>query len=82
MAGYGPEAADALKAIKVEYETINGQKNQLEASLRNEQVAQANITEQVNITPDDEHYFWPFIGEYWRDELGYYRFKIKSACTR
>ncbi len=70
------------QAIKVEYETINGQKDKLEASLRNEQVVPANYTEQVHITPDDEHYFWPFDGQYWRDELGYYRFKIKSACTR
>jgi tetratricopeptide (TPR) repeat protein len=70
------------QAIKVEYETINGQKNSLEASLRNEQAMAARTTEQVNITPDDEHYFWPFDGEYWRDELGYYRFKIKSACAR
>ncbi len=23
---------------------------------------------------------WPFNGEYWRDELGYYRVKIKNKC--
>ena len=70
------------QAIKVEYETINGQKNKLEASLRNEQVVTANAADQTNITPDDEHLFWPFDGQYWRDELGYYRFKIRSQCTR
>ena len=25
---------------------------------------------------------WPFIGEYWRDELGYYRVKIVNQCVR
>ena len=25
---------------------------------------------------------WPFNGEYWRDELGYYRFKIVNKCRR
>ena len=23
---------------------------------------------------------WPFNGEYWRDELGYYRVKIVNKC--
>jgi len=70
------------QAIKVEYETINGKKNALEASLRNEQVVPANMADQTNIVPDDEHLFWPFDGQYWKDELGSYRFKIRSACTR
>ena len=69
------------QAIKVEYENINGKKNKLEATLRNEQVVEAP-TEAKSIAPDDEHLFWPFNGEYWRDELGYYRFKIASRCTR
>ena len=38
------------QAIKVEYETINGQKNKLEASLRNEQAVPANVANQMNIT--------------------------------
>ncbi len=70
------------QAIKVEYETVNGLKNSLEASLRNEQVAQAGASTRSDITPDDEHYFWPFDGQYWKDELGYYRFKIVNRCGR
>lgn len=71
------------QAIKVEYEIINGQKNKLEASLLKEQkAAAAKATGTGVITPDDEHLFWPFDGQYWRDELGYYRVKIRSACGR
>jgi tetratricopeptide (TPR) repeat protein len=70
------------QAIKVEYETINGQKNKLEATLVNEQVVPANQVALTHITPDDEHYFWPFDGQYWRDELGYYRYRIRSTCGR
>ena len=25
------------------------------------------------VNPDEEHVLWPFDGEYWRDELGFYR---------
>jgi tetratricopeptide (TPR) repeat protein len=69
------------QAIKIKYEDIRGKKNRLEASLRNEQVVAAP-TSASTISPDDEHYVWPFTGEYWRDELGYYRVKIASRCTR
>lgn len=31
---------------------------------------------------DDEHLFWTFDGEYWRDELGYYWYYIPSRCGR
>ena len=34
------------------------------------------------IRADDEPDLWPFTGEYWRDELGYYRVKILSKCTK
>ncbi|MBO4350231.1 MAG: tetratricopeptide repeat protein [Proteobacteria bacterium] len=31
---------------------------------------------------DDEHLFWKFDGEYWKDELGYYWYYISSRCGR
>jgi hypothetical protein len=34
------------------------------------------------VKPDDEHMLWPFDGEYWRDELGFYRQVVESACGR
>ena len=37
----------------------------------------------INIVQvDDEHLIWPFNGEYWRDELGFYRQSIASKCGR
>jgi hypothetical protein len=29
---------------------------------------------------DSEHVVWPFNGEYWRDELGYYRQELSDHC--
>ena len=34
------------------------------------------------VKPDEEHMLWPFDGEYWRDELGFYRQVVESACGR
>ena len=32
--------------------------------------------------PDGEHVLWPFDGEYWRDELGFYRQVVTSKCAK
>jgi hypothetical protein len=33
-----------------------------------------------SVAVDSEHVLWPFDGEYWRDELGYYRQEVKNRC--
>ncbi|MBK6849303.1 MAG: hypothetical protein IPG96_17830 [Proteobacteria bacterium] len=79
---YAAEINELQKqALKVQYEIINGRKNTLETELRAEQVAQSARAARP-IAVDDEHHFWPFDGEYWRDELGYYRVKVASMCGR
>jgi tetratricopeptide (TPR) repeat protein len=74
------------QAIKIEYETLNGQKGQLTAALTGEQVTSTSINPNAKnyntIAIDDEHQQWPFKGEYWKDELGYYRFKVKNKCGK
>lgn len=32
------------------------------------------------VVVDAEHLLWPFNGEYWRDELGYYRQELSDGC--
>jgi tetratricopeptide (TPR) repeat protein len=34
------------------------------------------------VKPDEEHVLWPFNGEYWRDELGFYRQVVTSNCGK
>lgn len=65
----------------VELEIATFQRGQLDAE------AQQQMTElarsgglQVNV--DEEHQMWPFDGEYWRDELGFYRQQVTSQCGR
>lgn len=69
------------QALKVEYEIIRGQKNELEVAVRKELVLPAGSRGR-DIQPDEEHLIWPFDGQYWRDELGYYRYKIASRCKK
>jgi len=71
------------QAIKVEYETLQGQKGVLEANIRGEQAAISGTAKKVvNLSSDDEHVYWRFDGEYWKDELGYYRFRVVNRCEQ
>jgi hypothetical protein len=67
---------------KIKYEILDGEKRQEEEDLRNENSKDRNrkARDTVTINVDDEHQFWPFTGEYWRDELGYYRYKLANKC--
>ena len=78
------EIQDLIKqSIKVEYETLNALKGQLTAGLIGDQANVNPNAKTVNrIVIDDEHYQWPFDGEYWKDELGYYRFKVSNKCEK
>ena len=40
------------------------------------------VPEAHTLNPDEEHVIWPFDGEYWRDELGFYRQVVSSKCGR
>jgi tetratricopeptide (TPR) repeat protein len=72
------------RVIKIKFEILEGEKKQEEDDLKAEQMHDRNrrAKDMVTINVDDEHQFWPFTGEYWRDELGYYRYKLQNKCAR
>jgi hypothetical protein len=80
----GEMAALHTRVIKIKFEILEGEKKQEEDDLRAEQskARDRKARDIVTITVDDEHQFWPFTGEYWRDELGYYRYKLVNKCGR
>ena len=47
---------------------------------KGERISDSHREERILV--DDEHFMWKFNGEYWKDELGYYRFKIQSKCPK
>ncbi len=67
---------------KILIDITAAQRNLLDATIKKQQttVFESKIYGIVN--PDQEHILWPFDGEYWRDELGFYRQVIMSKCGR
>ena len=73
------------EAIKVEYETLQRAEGRASRpSIKEEQVPQPGTPSKKlgDVIVDDEHERWPFQGEYWKDELGYYRFKVVNKCDK
>lgn len=64
------EMTDKQKVI-FEQEELYGQK-----------LKEAEKKEANSFSPavPEHSYYWPFDGEYWEDELGYYFYNIQSAC--
>lgn len=67
-------------SIKIKIEVLNAKAGQITAEAQGERISGDHKEELISI--DDEHFMWKFNGEYWKDELGYYRFKIRSKCPK
>ena len=71
---------DGQKEI-VGFETTKGEKELIEARTD----VQALLASQRLYRPEmpaTGHEYWPFDGEYWPDEIGYYRYTLKDACPK
>jgi len=68
-------------SAKILIDITAAQRNELDQTIAGGQVTQAEGKANI-VKPDEEHVIWPFQGEYWRDELGFYRQTIMSKCGR
>src|SRR5205814_4483697 len=73
------EVLDGDKEI-IGFETTKGEKEILES---NTNVRAQLVSQPLYRTPMPQtgHEYWPFDGEYWPDEIGYYKYTIKTACA-
>ena len=75
------DGALARDGSKIKFEILNAKAEKLSAeSLKVDRVSGSHKEEPILV--DDEHFQWKFNGEYWKDELGYYRFRIRSRCPK
>jgi len=68
-------------SAKILIDITAAQRNQLDQVIAGAQVTVEESKRNI-VEADAEHVIWPFDGEYWRDELGFYRQTITSKCGR
>jgi tetratricopeptide (TPR) repeat protein len=66
-------------AAAVKIETLRARVGTKRRELAGQEISKGKEREEPIIV-DDEHHSWSFNGEYWKDELGYYRYRIASKC--
>lgn len=69
-------------AAKIMIDITAAQRNELDETIATGQVSEAESKVFGVVTPDVEHVLWPFDGEFWRDELGFYRQVVVTKCGR
>jgi hypothetical protein len=72
---------DVLEGEKeiIAFETAKGEKEFLEGNVDLRRLAQQKLHRPA--MPGRGHEYWPFDGEYWPDEIGYYKYTLKNACS-
>lgn len=65
----------------VELEIATFRRGQIDQELQ-QQMSLAKQSKGGDVNVDEEHQLWPFNGEWWRDELGFYRQQVTNLCTR
>jgi TolA-binding protein len=76
------ELQDFMNQIDaVDLEVATFERGQLSQEMQSQQVT-AERGGGGKVEVDEEHQVWPFNGEYWRDELGFYRQQVTSQCGR
>jgi tetratricopeptide (TPR) repeat protein len=67
-------------ASKILIDITAAERNKLDQQVISGQISKEEAQTYGVVKPDDEHVLWPFNGEYWRDELGFYRQVVQSKC--
>jgi hypothetical protein len=72
---------DVLEGDKdvIAFEATKGEKGFLEKDVDAKKILAAEALFRP-VQPATGHEYWPFDGEYWPDEIGYYQATIKDAC--
>jgi len=68
------------QAIRIDIETARAEQERIESTLRDVQSSPKDVEREFVEWADDEKLVWPFVDEYWRDELGTYEVALGHSC--
>jgi tetratricopeptide (TPR) repeat protein len=68
-----------IQAGAVKVSILEARIGKKQAEMAGQEVSSSHAQEPIIV--DDEHQTWNFNGEYWKDELGFYRYRISSQCA-
>jgi hypothetical protein len=66
--------------LRIKFETTTKEKEFLEESLKAGGNVDVIKKYRYSAAVSDDHLYWPYVGEYWRDELGTYEYTLTKGC--
>jgi len=66
--------------IRIHYETTSKEKDFLEQQLGTGGEKEIVKSYYDSVAVSDDQLYWPYVGEYWRDELGTYQYTLTKGC--
>jgi len=82
MAGLSAYLGDLLTQSQIiKFEVADANHVRLTQAASGELNLLSQSASRIDYAVDPSKIFWPFNGEFWQDELGYYRFTEKSECN-
>jgi tetratricopeptide (TPR) repeat protein len=67
--------------LRIKFETNAKEKDFLEAQLQNNGKTEVVKKVTYSVKVPDDFLYWPYVGEYWRDELGTYQYTLTKSCV-
>lgn len=64
----------------IKYEMLNGKRIQLKKKMSVNYVDKGNEKIEREVLVENGYRYWPFQGEYWRDEIGNYQYFGRNRC--
>lgn len=76
---------DALRdlleqALRIKIEVARNEREALEVALHRGEPVDVVRAYRYSVAVSDEHQYWPYDGEFWRDELGTYTYTLTKGC--
>lgn len=68
------------RALAIQAEIGSREKDVLQSSLEHGSTVTVVKPYRYSAAVDDEHVYWPYEGEFWRDELGNYEYTLTRGC--
>jgi tetratricopeptide (TPR) repeat protein len=68
------------QALRIKIEVSRKEREALEGALAKGGQDEVMRPYRYSVAVDDEHQYWPYEGEFWRDELGTYSYTLTKGC--
>jgi len=68
------------KGLRIKFETQEKEKQFLESKIAGQASPETLRRYRYSVATSDQDQYWPYEGEYWRDELGTYQYTLTKGC--